>query len=235
MSLSNIVRNARVAPAVFIGEHQLDAQAETSAEKVLARVFPKVEYMTAPTGAKLISVLEVGRFVEVLEQQREEARRAGYEEGRKSGYETGKDEARRVLQQFDKAIADAVKSREVVLEEAKQKILELVTKISRKVTFDAIEADREKTAEMIAGIVNKLNDRSRLKVLVHPDFLPVVEQNIQQYLTGATMIKELTIEADPRVRVGGCFIQTPSGDIDARLESQFEIVETAMLAGENTK
>ena len=235
MSLSNIVRNARVAPAVFIGEHQLDAQAEVAAEKVLGRVFPKVEYMTAPTGAKLISVLEVGRFVEVLEQQREEARRAGYEEGRKSGYETGKDEARRVLQQFDKAIADAVKSREVVLEEAKQKILELVTKISRKVTFDAIEADREKTAEMIAGIVNKLNDRSRLKVLVHPDFLPVVEQNIQQYLTGATMIKELTIEADPRVRVGGCFIQTPSGDIDARLESQFEIVETAMLAGENTK
>lgn len=235
MSLSNIVRNARVAPAVFIGEHQLDAQAEVAAEKVLGRVFPKVEYMTAPTGAKLISVLEVGRFVEVLEQQREEARRAGYEEGRRSGYETGKDEARRVLQQFDKAIADAVKSREVVLEEAKQKILELVTKISRKVTFDAIEADREKTAEMIAGIVNKLNDRSRLKVLVHPDFLPVVEQNIQQYLTGVTMIKELTIEADPRVRVGGCFIQTPSGDIDARLESQFEIVESAMLAGENTK
>ncbi len=235
MSLSNIVRNARVAPAVFIGEHQLDAQAEASAEKVLARVFPKVEYMTAPTGAKLISVLEVGRFVEVLDQQREEARSAGYEAGRKSGYETGKEEARRVLQQFDKAIADAVKSREVVLEEAKQKILELVTKISRKVTFDAIEADREKTAEMIAGIVNKLNDRSRLKVLVHPDFLPVVEQNIQQYLTGTAMIKELTIEADPRVRQGGCFIQTPSGDIDARLESQFEIVETAMLAGENTK
>ncbi len=235
MSLSNIVRHARVAPAVFIGEHQLDAQAESSAEQKLGRVFPKVQYMTSPTGAKLISVLEVDRFVEVLNTQSEAARKSGYEDGRKAGYETGMAEARRVMQQFEKAIADAVTSREKMLEESKQKILELVTKISRKVTFDAIDIDREKTAQMIAGIINTLSDRSSLRILVHPDFLPIVEQNLERYLTGSTMIKNLTIEADARVRQGGCFIQTPTGDIDARLESQFDIIETAMSAGETNK
>lgn len=233
--MSNVVRNARVAPAVFIGEHQLDAQSEVAAEQKLGRVFPKVQYMTAPTGAKLISVQEVDRFVEVLNTQSESARKTGYEEGRKAGYETGMAEARRVMQQFDKAIADAVNSREKMLEEAKQKVLDLVLKISRKVTFDAIDIDREKTAQMIAGIINTLSDRSSLKILVHPDFLPIVEQNLEQYLTGSTMIKNLSIEADTRVRQGGCFIQTPSGDIDARLESQFEIIESTMLAGETSK
>lgn len=233
--MSNIVRNARMAPAIFIGEHQLDTHAETVAEHKLGRLFPKVQYLVAPTGAKLISILEVDRFSEALEAEREAARKSGYEEGRKSGYATGMAEAGRVALQLDKAIADAVKSRESLLEEAKQRILELVIKISRKVTCDAIDIDREKTTAIIAGIINQLTDRSRLKILVHPEFLPIVEQNIQQYLTGSTMIKELTVEADARVKLGGCFIQTPTGDIDARLESQFDVIESVIRSGETPK
>lgn len=232
MSLSSIIRQARVASSVFIGERQLDAEAEIAAERKLGRLFPKVEYLIMPTGSKLISILEVDRFAEVLETEREAARRSGYEEGRKAGNEAGLAEARRVMQQFEHSIADAIRSRETMLEEAKQKILELVVRISRKVTCDAIDIDREKTAAVIAGIINQLTDRSRLKILVHPEFLPIVEQNMSRYLTGAAMIKELVIEADPRVRLGGCFIQTPAGDIDARLESQFEIIESAIMADE---
>ena len=29
-----------------------------------------------------------------------------------------------------------------------------------------------------------------------------------------------------------CFIETPTGDIDARLNSQFEVIEDALLSGE---
>jgi flagellar assembly protein FliH len=230
--LSNVVRHAITAPTIFIGEQQLDAQAETAAERKLARLFPRVQYVTAPTGAKLIPVLEVDELERVLADEREAALRTGTEQGRKAGYEQGMVEARRVMQQFDQAIGDAVRARATMLEEAKQKILELVVRISRKVTCDAIEIDREKTAAMIAGIIDQLTDRSRLKILVHPDFLPVVEQNVQRYLSGQTLIRELTIEADTRVKVGGCFIQTPVGDIDARLESQFEVIEDVLMTGE---
>ena len=60
----------------------------------------------------------------------------------------------------------------------------------------------------------------------------IVEQNINTYLKGSTAIKELAIVPDARVRYGGCFIETPNGDIDARLESQFEILADALLANE---
>jgi flagellar biosynthesis/type III secretory pathway protein FliH len=230
--LSNVVRHAITAPTIFIGEQQLDAQAETAAERKLARLFPRVQYVTAPTGAKLIPVLEVDELERVLADEKEAALTTGTEQGRTAGYEQGMVEARRVMQQFDQAIGDAVRARATMLEEAKQRILELVVRISRKVTCDAIEIDREKTAAMIAGIIDQLTDRSRLKILVHPDFLPVVEQNVQRYLSGQTLIRELTIEADSRVKVGGCFIQTPVGDIDARLESQFEVIEDVLMTGE---
>jgi flagellar biosynthesis/type III secretory pathway protein FliH len=232
MSLSEIIRHTRVAPTVFIGEKQLDADAETAAARKLARLFPRVEYMTAPTGAKLISIMEVERLEQVLSAEKESANRAGYEQGRQAGYNTGMAEAARVLHQLEQAINDAVHARATLLDEAKLKILDLVLRISKKVTCDAIDIDREKTAAMIAKIVDGLTDRSRLRILVHPEFVPIVEQNINKYLTGPALIKELTIEGDPRIKMGGCFIQTPSGDIDARLESQFDVIADVVQSSE---
>ena len=142
---------------------------------------------------------------------------------------------REVLSQFEAAIKDAIDQRAAMLEEARQGILDLVLLISRKVTFDAVEADPELTLKMIDGVINSLLDRSRLKIKVNPDHLPIVEQNIDNFLKGSATIKEIKIEADPRVRHGGCFIETPTGDIDARLESQFEVVEGAILTDEEER
>ena len=54
---------------------------------------------------------------------------------------------------------------------------------------------------------------------------------MDRFLSGSTAIKDLQFEADPRVREGGCFIETPTGDIDARLESQFEVIEHVLRGG----
>ena len=65
-------------------------------------------------------------------------------------------------------------------------------------------------------------------------FRSVIEQGIDRFLGGSTSIKELTVVPDPRVRFGGCFIETPTGDIDARLESQFEVIEDALRIDEES-
>ena len=137
-----------------------------------------------------------------------------------------------MLQQFNQAIADAITQREILLNEAREKILELVIQISRKVTFDALTVDPESTLMMIRGVIEGLVDRSKLKIKVNPDHLPIVEQNIDQFVPKSATLKEVTIEADARVRYGGCLIETPTGDIDARLESQFEVLQEAILSRE---
>ena len=189
---------------------------------------------TDPDGAKLIPVQEVDEIDRVLQQMSEKSRKDGLRQGHSKGLEEGLDKAREVLQQLNQAIKDAVTQRESLLQEAKQKILELVIQISRKVTYDAVKADPEITLEMISGVIDGLIDRSRLKIKVHPDHLPIVEQNIDIFLKGSTTIKEIAIEPDPRVKYGGCFIETPTGDIDARLESQFEVIEEAILLSEES-
>lgn len=234
--MSKIIRHLQDLPVVYIGEKHLDRDKEISDEHKLGELFPDVVVLTDPDGAKLIPVREVDKMERFLNEQVQKASQNSLREGQKAGYDRGLSEglakASKVLGQFDAAIKDAVTQREVLFTEAKRRILELVIQISRKVTYDAVKADPELTLGMISGVIDGLVDRSRLKIKVHPDHLPIIEQNIETFLKGSTTIKEISIESDPRVRYGGCFIETPTGDIDARLESQFDVIEETILADE---
>ena len=84
--------------------------------------------------------------------------------------------------------------------------------------------DPEVTAGIIAGTIERLVDKSKIKIKVHPDHLPIIEQQIDRFKGDSNAVKEIAIEPDNRVRYGGCFIETPTGDIDARVDSQLDII-----------
>ncbi len=226
--MSRIIRYTMDAPSVFIGEKQLDSAIEARAEEKLSTLFPVVSVTTDANGARLIPIQEVFKMERVFADEVQKARQAGIQQGYQSGMQKGLEEAGKILKEFDRAIKDTVEQREALFEEARQEVLDLIVQISRKVTFDAVVADPEVTLEIINGVINTLVDRSKLKIKVNPDHLPIIEQNMNRFLKGSTSIKELSIEPDPRVNYGGCFIETPTGDIDARLESQFEVIEEAL-------
>jgi flagellar biosynthesis/type III secretory pathway protein FliH len=213
-----------------------DVEQEARAEEKVTSIFPQVAVITGTDGAKLIPVGETVKIIQSFEDRIEAARREGYEEGYQAGLSQGRAEgqakAEQVVRQFDQAIKETVTQREALLNEARDKILDLVIQISRKVTFDAVSADPEATLAIINGAIDTLADRSRLKVKVNPEHLPVVKQHIERYLKDPDILNEITIEADARVRYGGCLIETPTEEVDARVESQMEVVQEAILTGE---
>ena len=231
--MSKIIRNTITANKIYIGEKHLDFETEKKAEKELSQLFPVVSVLTDPDGAKLIPIQEVYKIQKIENERINQAHKNGYDQGYQKGLQEGLKEAAKVLQQLDKSIKDIIGQREALLDEAREIVLDLVMKISRKVTYDAIEIDPEVTLKIINGVVNSLIDRSTLKIKVNPKHLPIIEQNINQFLKDSTTIKQISIEPDTRVEYGGCFIETPTGDIDARLQSQFDIVENALKANED--
>ena len=225
ISLSKIYRDTIEAPTIFIGERQRDIVAERKAVQLLGRHFPGVNYRTEPDGSQLIPITEVIKLQGIVSQKLKEEGDKEYSKGHADGLEEGLQEAQKVLKQFEGGIAENINQRHSLLEDAKARILQLVVQISRKVTFDAIEIDRDATATMISNIIDQLTDRTKLKIKVHPDFLPILEQHMDRFLGQSTEIKDLAIESDPRVKHGGCFIETPSGDVDARIESQIDVID----------
>lgn len=231
--MSKIIRNVIEAPSVFIGDKQYDYDQDRLAEEKLAKLFPLVSLITDPDGVRFIPIKEIFQIETTHQEYLEQANQKGYQTGYDAGVKKGLEEARKVLAQFNTAIQAAVDQRAAILEEARVNVLDLILKICQKVTFSAIEADPEVVLKMISGVIDSLVDKSNLKIKVNPQHLPIIEQNIDRFLDGSTTIKEIKIEADPRVKQGGCFIETPSGDIDARLDSQFEVIKDILHKSED--
>jgi len=84
--------------------------------------------------------------------------------------------------------------------------------------------DTEINDGIITGVIDKIIDKTKIKVKVHPEHYPSIDQQIDRFKGDSTAIKDITIEPDTRVRQGGCYIETPTGDIDARVESQMDII-----------
>lgn len=230
--MSRLLHSPVLDEKVIIGEYRADIEADRAAEKELTARYKGIMITTSIEGRKLIPIQEVVKIDRHLSQEKELAKtaeyRRGHEEGKKLGLAEGHAEAQKVLNNFASLVKEITRQREAIYEEAKQKILDLVIKISKKITFEAARIDPDVTSEIIAGTIKKLVDKSKIKVKVHPDHLPLIEQQVERFRGNSTSIKEIIIEADARVKYGGCFIETPTGDIDARVESQMEIVAEAL-------
>jgi flagellar assembly protein FliH len=213
---------------VIIGEYRVDIEADAATEKRLSRVFLGLNVLTTIEGKKLVPIQELIKIEKQMIEEKEASSRKGFEDGYQKGLNEGQRGAQKVIDNFASLIKDSIDQREVLYEEARRKILELIVQISKKVTFDAARVDPEITVSIISGTIDKLVDKSKIKVKVHPDHLPLIEQQIDRFKGDSTAIKQITIEPDRRVRYGGCFIETPTGDVDARVESQMEIIAEAL-------
>jgi flagellar assembly protein FliH len=234
--LSNVYTLPLAKTTVTVGGYNVDYEDERRATQLAHESYTDLTVMSTPDGRKQIPLQELLLLDRRLHEAVQAARAQGLEEGRKTAYAAGLAEgqrqAREAVASLSGLLTDLVGQREALLREAKDKILEMVEKISRRLTFSAAAFDPEVTMAIIDGAINHLLDKSAIKIKVHPNHLPVVEQHIERFRGRHTAIKELAIEADQRVRIGGCLIETPSGDIDARLESMHEIMTGALRSEE---
>lgn len=224
-SLSKILRNTVEGPKFYVGDKHLDFEKEKVSQDRLGMLFPKVSVITDADGARFIPIQEMNLMEKSLNEQKKQSYDDGYKVGYDTGLKKGLEKAQTVLRNFESSIKTAITQREALLDESREKVLELVVKICRKVTYEAVEVDPEKTLKIINGVINSLIDRSNLKIKVNPQHLPIVEQNVHTFSEDSALIKNIEIVADPRVKYGGCFIETPTGDIDARLNSQIDVIE----------
>lgn len=230
--MSKIIRQSSSSPTIVIGEKQTDLERDVVAERVLSELFSDVHVITSPEGKKLIPLSEIIKIRNAVDKVMNGSWERGNREGYQRGLREGLADAERVMGEFNDTISDAINERHRLYEDAKSNILSLVSKISKKITFDAVSIDPEITIKIISGVIDNLIDKSSLKIKVNPAHLAVVEQNVEKFLKTDSAIKQFSIEADSRVKYGGCLIETPTGDIDARLESQFEIINQSLATGD---
>jgi flagellar assembly protein FliH len=69
-----------------------------------------------------------------------------------------------------------------------------------------------------------------MKIRLHPDDFRYIMEIKSDFIRSFDGIKNIVFEEDVSVGRGGALIETVCGEVDARLDQQYNEVKTAMLA-----
>lgn len=104
-------------------------------------------------------------------------------------------------------------------------LVELALQIAKKIVVREVTIDREIALTLVKVSLGKLHNRSVAEVHLNPEDFNFVQGNIDKL----DFRGSLNLVEDKSISVGGCLIHTETGDIDARIESQFDEISHGLL------
>ncbi len=112
---------------------------------------------------------------------------------------------------------------------AKGIALVLARKMAEKIIGHAVDLDPAVMADIANQAVQASRPRGSVLVLrVHPDDLPPVVESKPRWLAEDDASVAVRMVADPSVGRYGCVVETPVGRLDARLQTQLDVLERVL-------
>lgn len=187
-------------------------------------------------GQQELSPEELQRAREAELQARiKEQEQAGYEKGHAAGYEKG-------LQQGLQEIAERVKRLEEIIltlerfrekktDELTPQLIELSLEIAKKVIHKEVELERELILAVAQDAIKKVGEREEhIVIKINPLDYEIMISHLDM-LKSQSGIKDIVIEPLATISPGGCYIETQTGEVDARIEEQLkevkDVIDTA--------
>ena len=178
---------------------------------------------------------------ELLKTVREEAQKSGYDDGYKDGKADGiKDGKDHIEDELAEIVRKANDDAQKTIQDAKEQTAEYFIRAEDdvvKVVMLAIEKILPQhfldVPQVILPVVREaikhVRDQKEIKIHVEPysyDLILMARSEFQSMLTDGTAIIEIV--SDEALKPGDCVIETPNGDVDARLSTQLNLMKSAI-------
>lgn len=196
---------------------------------------------------KLISADEqfvhVPNVEEIIQQARDEAAQIIHEAETNSAiiHETAREKAvGEVEAKFEAEVAERVSeirgqlaatieeisalSNEIT-NQVEPQLVELALAVAKRIVGREVTIDREIALTLVKVSLAKLHNRAVAEVHLNPEDFNFVETHREKL----DFRGSLELVEDKSISVGGCLIHTETGDIDARIESQFDEIAHGLL------
>lgn len=185
-----------------------------------------------------------GRAREILREADAEARRI-FEEARRAGAEAGLAEGREAAAAAERArvgretagLADLLRAlareigrkREELADAAERDLVRLAVAIAEKIVKAEVRSGRPVAAASLRRAVELVARRRRLRVLLHPEDLAVVEACLPALRADFSDLGAVDLQGSGAVERGGCLVAAEEGEVDADVRTQLEEIERGLL------
>lgn len=162
---------------------------------------------------------------EDLKKQLDDAYSRGTEEGRQV--------AERGLAHVFRALRDGSDSlislRAKVMRECEGDLLKLSRMVAKKIILQEIRQDPVILANIVAATVNCCSEQDRITIRLSPEDYKAVMANRKKVAGEADDAGRVFLTPDESIKPGGCLVETPTGTVDARIDSQLDEVYTRCM------
>jgi flagellar assembly protein FliH len=159
--------------------------------------------------------------VEALAERRvREARETGFREGDAAA----RNQMQPALEKLAQSIQEIGNLRAKLRHEAEGDLLKLALAIARKILHRELSADPESISGLIRVAVEKIRMQEILRVRIHPQHHPAVQQILARMSTGAP----IEIFPDQKMQLGGVVVETTRGEFDASVDLQLREIERGL-------
>jgi len=170
---------------------------------------------------------EAQRILEQARSEEEAIRRRAEEEGRRKGENEAREALRRAWEErvviLEGWVKELRKVRELNWQALKEPLLNLVFALAEKVI--GREAERAPfVEETIVRALLRLSQRERVVIRVNPEEYLLVRDLKDDLFRRIEGLEFVEVKEDPRIRRGGCIVETQFGNVDARLETQIAVL-----------
>jgi flagellar assembly protein FliH len=152
----------------------------------------------------------------------EEAYEKGFAQGEKDGLELGEKKAAKLIERVEGLLTGITDLRVNLVKRYEKDIIDLIFHIAKKIVPQAIESDRDAVREILFKAVELTAEKSIISIRINPEDFEFVERLRPEFFTKFSEIKSITVTPDSSITRGGCLLEGPYGDVDARIETQIE-------------
>lgn len=155
------------------------------------------------------------------------------DEAYQSGYDKGYEEVQRDKQfyaeRFSQLELELIEQFQKAWDDIEPEVVMLSVDIARKIVKREVDSNDGFVLTTVREALRQLRDRQDIKIWVNPQDYELAlssKDDIKSYCDG---IRSMEIVENRRTGRGGCLIESRNGHLDARLETQFQVVENAMM------
>lgn len=153
---------------------------------------------------------------------------AAREAGHREGYAIGMAQARaeveaqfaEAMQTLQAAAAEMVSKRDALCDAVEPAAMSLALAGAEQVVGAALEIKPELIQHAARGALRRLIERDHVVMLVNPANLDQMRDLAPELVAELGGIESLDVQAERRVTPGSVIVQTPTGDVDARLDTR---------------
>lgn len=158
---------------------------------------------------------------------RDEALKQGYDEGKAQGIEQGEKRYNEKVAQLQNdflSLAHSLqKGKEELFSQSEPELVALAVEISKAVVHQELLINPEIVVNLTHEAVSRLIQRENLTVRVNPEDLDILNLRKEEILQ-KNDLKNFHLVEDIRVPKGGVIVESSGGQVDGRIETQFQEV-----------